>query len=176
MTEYRRAGIPGVTSFFTVNCVKRKENSILTENIDILREAFSSVKKEHPFEINAIVVLPEHLHCIWTLPQNDSDSGTRWGLIKANFSRHIPKTERRSDSRQKRGERGIWQRRFWEHIIRDEEDYSRHIDYIYWNPVKHGWVKQVRDWPHSSFFKHVDRGIYPLDWAGGIDDSNGYGE
>ena len=116
MTEYRRARIPGVTSFFTVNCVKRKQNRILTDNIDILRKAFSRVKKDHPFEINAIVVLPEHLHCIWTLPQNDSDSGTRWGLIKANFSRHIPKTERRSGSRQKRGERGIWQRRFWEQM------------------------------------------------------------
>ncbi len=176
MTDYRRAWVRGATCFFTVNCAKRKDNSILTDNIDTLRNAFSKVKKDHPFEVNAIVVLPEHLHCIWTLPQNDSDSGTRWGLIKADFSRSIPKTERRSESRKTRGERGIWQRRYWEHLIRDEEDYSRHIDYVHWNPVKHGWVKQVKAWPYSSFYKHVDRGIYPLDWAGEIDDSMGYGE
>ncbi len=108
MTDYRRAWIPGATCFFTVNCAKRKDNSILTDNIDTLRNAFSKVKKDHPFEINAIVVLPEHLHCIWTLPQKDSDSGTRWGLIKADFSRSIPKTKRRSENRKKRDERGIW--------------------------------------------------------------------
>ena len=92
------------------------------------------------------------------------------------FSRSIPKTERRSDSRLKRGERGIWQRRYWEHLIRDEEDYARHVDYIHWNPVKHGWAKQVKDWPYSCFHKHVDRGIYPLDWACDIDESNSFGE
>ena len=176
MTEYRRARVPGATYFFTVNCAERKGNSILTDNIDTLRNAFRKVKKDHPFEINAIVILPEHLHCIWTLPQDDVDFGSRWGLIKAAFSRAIPKTERRSDSRLKRGERGVWQRRYWEHLIRDEEDYARHTDYIHWNPVKHGWAKQVKDWPYSSFHTHVDQGIYPLDWASDIDESNCYGE
>ena len=176
MTEYRRARVPGATYFFTVNCAERKGNSILTDNIDTLRNAFRKVKKDHPFEINAIVILPEHLHCIWTLPQDDVDFGSRWGLIKAAFSRAIPKTERRSDSRLKRGERGVWQRRYWEHLIRDEEDYARHTNYIHWNPVKHGWAIQVKDWPYSSFHTHVDQGIYPLDWASDIDESNCYGE
>lgn len=135
MTDYRRAKVLGATYFFTVNCAERKGNSILTDNIDALRSAFQKVKNDHPFKINAIVILPEHLHCIWTLPPDDSDFGTRRGLIKADFSRAIPGTERRSDSRLKRGERGIWQRRYWEHLIRDEEDYARHMDYIYWNPV-----------------------------------------
>ena len=163
MTEYRRAKVPGATYFFTVNCAERQGNRILTDNIDSLRNAFRNVKNDHPFTINAIVILPEHLHCIWTLPQDDVDFGYRWGLIKAAFSRAIPKTEHRSDSRLKRGERGIWQRRYWEHLIRDEEDYVRHTDYIHWNPVKHSWVKQVKDWPYSSFHAHVDQGIYPLD-------------
>ena len=176
MTEYRRSKIPGATYFFTVNCAERKGNSILTDNIDTLRNAFRKVKNDHPFEINAIVILPEHLHCIWSLPKDDTDFGVRWGLIKATFSRSIPKTERRSDSRLKRGERGIWQRRYWEHLIRDDEDYARHVDYIHWNPVKHGWAKQVKDWPYSSFHKHVGRGPYPLDWAYDIGESNSYGE
>lgn len=176
MTEYRRAWIAGATSFFTVNCARRKGNHILTDNIDTLRNAFHRVKLDHPFEINAIVILPDHLHCIWTLPQNDSDAATRWGLIKANFSRNIPKLESLSKSRLKRGERGIWQRRYWEHIIIDEYDYSRHVDYIHWNPVKHGLVKQVEDWSYSSFHQHVNQGVYPLDWAGNADDSITYGE
>ena len=176
MTEYRRARVPGATYFFTVNCAERKGNSILTDNIDILRNAFRKVKNDHPFEINAITILPEHLHCIWTLPHDDTDFGSRWGLIKAAFSRAIPKTERRSDSRLKRGERGVWQQRYWEHLIRDEEDYARHMDYIYWNPVKHGLTKQVKDWPYSSFHKRVDQGVYPLDWACDIDEPNCYGE
>ena len=176
MTEYRRAKTPGATYFFTVNCAKRKGNSTLTDNISTLRNAFRKVKNDHPFQINAIVILPEHLHCIWTLPQNDSDFGIRWGLIKSAFSHAIPKTEHRSESRRKRGERGIWQRRYWEHLIRGEEDYARHVDYIHWNPVKHGWAKQVKDWPYSSFHAHVAQGIYPLEWTREIDESNGYGE
>ena len=123
------------------------------------------VKTKHPFEIDAIMVLPEHLHCIWTLPPGDADFKTRWGLIKAGFSRDFPKGERRSASRIKRGERGIWQRRFWEHLIRDDENYQRHVDYIHWNPVKHGWVSQVKDWPHSSFHAYVRRYCYAKDWG-----------
>jgi putative transposase len=105
------------------------------------------VKADHSFQIEAMVVLPEHLHCIWTLPVGEADYKTRWSLIKAGFSRSIPHGERRSDSRVKRGERGIWQRRYWEHLIRDEQDFERHVDYIHWNPVKHAWVQRVQDGP-----------------------------
>jgi putative transposase len=132
----------------------------LVEHINILRESFIHLKKNHSFVIEAIVVLPEHLHCILSLPTGDSDFSTRWGLIKAHFSRNIEKDERISKSRTKRGERGLWQRRFWEHLIRDETDYQRHVDYIHWNPVKHGWVRIVKEWPHSSFHDYVKRGVY----------------
>jgi putative transposase len=100
------------------------------------------------------------------LPPGDTDFSTRWGLIKGNFSRSIEKGERISHSRAKRGERGLWQRRFWEHLIRDEDDFRRHSDYIHWNPVKHGWAKNVVDWPHSSFHAYVKRGVYEADWGG----------
>jgi putative transposase len=100
------------------------------------------------------------LHCIWTLLPADSDFSTRWNLIKGTFSRSIKKGERVSPSRSMRGERGLWQRRFWEHLIRDENDLSAHIDYIHWNPVKHGWTQRVADWPHSSFQTYVKRGVY----------------
>ncbi len=165
MTEYRRAKIQGATYFFTVNCAERHGNHLLVDHIDLLRQIFRKVKSGHPFEIDAMVVLPEHLHCIWTLPPGDADYKTRWALIKAGFSRAIPAGDRRSASRIKRGERGIWQRRYWEHLIRDDRDFERHVDYIHWNPVKHGWARRVGDWPHSSFHAYVRRGIYPADWA-----------
>jgi len=133
------------------------------DKIDLLREAFTHVKKSHPYKMDAVVILPEHLHCILTLPDGDSDFSTRWGLIKAYFSRQIANNERISESRMKRGERGLWQRRFWEHLIRDETDYQQHIDYIHWNPVKHGWVESVKDWPHSSFHRYVRDGVYSED-------------
>jgi putative transposase len=165
MTDYRRIRVPGATWFFTVNCAERRGNRLLTDHIEGLRAAFRKVRATHPFEIQAMVVLPEHLHCVWTLPEGDADFHTRWALIKADFSRALPAGERRSESRIKRGERGIWQRRFWEHLIRDETDLARHIDYIHFNPVKHGWVTRVGDWPYSSFHRFVDRGVYPPDWA-----------
>lgn len=169
MTQYRRMHTKGATYFFTVNCAKRGNNSVLVENIERLRQSFRKIKRKHPFTIDAIVILPEHLHCIWTLPANDSDYPTRWGLIKAHFSRGIPKGEKRSLSRQLRGERGIWQRRYWEHQIRGDQDYQRHVDYIHWNPVKHGWVNQPSEWPYSSFHAFVRQGILPSDWAGKTD-------
>ena len=120
-----------VSYFFTVNCTERHGNFILTNNIDMLRKTFLKVKNNHPFNIDAIVVLPDHLHCIWTLPPGDADYKTRWALIKAGFSRAIPPGERRSVSRVKRGGRGIWQRRYWEHLIRDNLDFEWHVDYIH---------------------------------------------
>jgi putative transposase len=124
MTEYRRAKTQGATYFFTVNCAERHGNHLLVDSIDLLRQIFRKIKSEHPFETDAMVVLPEHLHCIWTLPPGDADYQTRWALIKAGFSRAIPVGERRSASRIKRGERGIWQRRYWEHLIRNDRDFE----------------------------------------------------
>lgn len=167
MTEYRRAHIPGASWFFTVNLAQRKGNNLLVDRIDLLRAAVESVRLRHPFRLDAVVILPDHLHCIMTLPEGDADFSSRWNLIRGNFSRAIEKGEHISSSRRKRGERGLWQRRFWEHLIRDQEDFNRHADYIHWNPVKHGWVQRVADWPHSSFHEYVRRGIYPVDWCGG---------
>jgi putative transposase len=165
MSRYRRFHAPGATWFFTVNCAERRGNRLLTTPIEALRGVFREVREAHPFEIEAMVVLPEHLHCIWTLPEGDSDFRTRWALIKAGFSRRIAPGEGRSESRIRRGERGIWQRRFWEHLIRDQQDLERHIDYIHYNPVKHGWVERVGDWPFSSFHRFVAQGLYPADWS-----------
>jgi len=162
MTNYRRSDIAGASYFFTVNLADRSQ-SLLTEHIASLRSAVEYTRERH---LDAIVVLPEHLHAIWTLPEGDSDFALRWRLIKTVFSRGLPQGERRSDSRQSKGERGIWQRRYWEHLIRDEADFARHVDYIHINPVKHGWVSRVADWPHSSFHRYVRAGILPMDWAG----------
>lgn len=174
MTEYRRAHVPGATWFFTVNLAERKGNRLLVEKIDVLRTAFETVRARHPFRMDAVAILPDHLHCILTLPPDDMDFSTRWGLIKGYFSRAVEKGERVSSSRAKRGERGIWQRRFWEHLIRDQDDFNRHADYIHWNPVKHGWVHCVADWPHSSFHEYVRHGVYPANWGGeGMTDLGG---
>jgi putative transposase len=167
MTQYRRARIPGATWFFTVNLAERRGNRLLVEQVCALRDAFTLVRRKHPFTIDAMVVLPDHLHCLWTLPNHDSDYGVRWGLIKAAFSRKLAATERRSVSRRRRGERGIWQRRFWEHAIRNEADFARHADYIHYNPVKHGWAKAPLEWEYSSFGRFVAMGIYAKDWGGG---------
>lgn len=169
MTNYRRFYIPGGTYFFTVNLNNRSQR-LLVENIDALRLAFRAVKAELPFNIVAIVVLPEHLHTIWTLPPGDADYSTRWKKIKAEFSGTFPNTERRSASRITKGERGIWQRRFRDHILWDQDDFNRHFDYIHFNPVKHGWAKQVKDWPYSSFHRYVRMGIYPEGWTGKDED------
>lgn len=165
MTEYRRAHIPGATWFFTVNLAQRRGNRLLVEKIDLLRLAFEHVKERWPFRVEAVVILPDHLHCIWTLPPGDADFSTRWNLIKGQFSRSLEKGERISRSREKRRERGLWQRRFWEHLLRDQADFNNHIDYIHWNPVKHGWAKRVVDWPYSSFHRFVAQGIYPENWG-----------
>ncbi len=176
MPDYRRTSVAGASYFFTVNCAKRHKQHLLTDNMDLLRNVIRNVKQAHPFTIDAMVVLPEHLHCIWTLPPDDADYKTRWALIKAGFSRGILPIEPRSASRQGRGERGIWQRRFWEHLIRNERDLKSHIDYIHWNPVKHGWVQCASDWPYSSLHRFVRRGIYPPDWACEGDDMLDAGE
>ncbi|MCK4705269.1 MAG: transposase, partial [Gammaproteobacteria bacterium] len=131
MPDYRRAWHPGGTYFFTVNLLERRDNDLLTRHINTLREVVQSVCLRHPFIIHGWVVLPEHLHCVIELPENDQDFSTRWRLIKSDFSKALPKDERRSEVRVKRGERGIWQRRFWEHLIRDEADFRAHMDYVH---------------------------------------------
>jgi len=176
MPNYRRAWHPGGTYFFTVNLLQRSDNDLLIRHIDLLRKAIRSVRQAHPFTIHAWVVLPEHMHCVIELPPDDHDFALRWRLIKMRFSKSIPKQEWRSAPRLRRGERGIWQRRYWEHLIRDEKDFAAHMDYVHVNPVKHGLVTRVADWPYSTFHRLVDEGVYPLDWAGSVDETGTYGE
>jgi REP-associated tyrosine transposase len=165
MTNYRRNFVPGARYFYTVNLANRR-SQILTARIGLLRSAFRYTRARHPFTIEAIVVLPDHLHAIWTLPDGDADFALRWRLIKSTFSRSLQPSERISGSRRANSERGIWQRRYWEHTLRDEEDFARHADYIHYNPVKHGYAARVMDWPYSSFHRMVRLGIYPTDWGG----------
>ena len=175
MPNYRRAFVPGGCWFFTVNLLERQK-TLLVEHIEILRLAVTSTRRNRPFAVDAFVVLPDHLHAVWTLPPGDADFSTRWRLIKTCFARALPKRERLSPVRVERHERGIWQRRFWEHLIRDEADYTRHVEYCYINPVKHRLVSRVRDWPHSSFHRDVRAGIIPEDWAGDIEQDGRFGE
>lgn len=141
MPNYVRAHIPGGSFFFTVALLER-HRTLLTDHVDLLREAFRSVKALRHFTMEAIVILPDHLHCIWTLPDGDADFSTRWRLIKARFARGIPS-----------GERGIWQRRFWEHALRDQQDFNAHVDYIHFNPVKHGYVnEEIDDGVWNAYF------------------------
>jgi putative transposase len=168
MPNYIRAYVPGGSYFFTVALLERHRR-LLTEHLDVLREAFRSVRNQRPFRIDAIVILPDHLHCLWTLPPKDTDFSTRWRLIKSSFSRAIAPGERLSARRQTKHERGIWQRRFWEHAIRDQRDLDAHFDYLHYNPVKPGWVRRVADWPHSSFHRCVRLGLYPSNWAAPLD-------
>lgn len=177
MTEYRRHFVPGGTYFFTVNLANRS-HGLLVEHIAPLRRAVAETQREHPFELDAVVILPDHLHAVRTLPPGDADFSTRWRKIKACFSRALPRTERRSASRAGKGERGIRQRRFWEHSIRDAGDLRRHMDYIHYNPVKHGHCRTVADWPYSTFHRYVALGVYAKDWAGVVGEDAGgeYGE
>ncbi|MBP8296984.1 MAG: transposase [Burkholderiales bacterium] len=176
MTEYRRALVHGGLYFFTVALTNRRE-SLLTDHISSLRSAFQVVRARYPFVVEAAVILPDHLHMLWQLPPGDAAYALRWRLIKKCFSRSLPGGEPRTASRIAKGERGIWQRRYWEHVIRDERDLARHLDYIHFNPVKHGHAPRAADWPHSSIHRHIRLGLLPEDW-GGADASGdgGFGE
>jgi putative transposase len=175
MPNYRRAFVPGGCWFFTVNLLDRRK-TLLVDHIDALRTAMEKTRVRYHFVINAIVVLPDHIHAVWTLPPGDADFSVRWRLIKSRFAQALPRQERVNHIRRDRGERGIWQRRFWEHLIRNEADYARHVEYCYINPLKHGLVTRVRDWPHSSFHRDVRAGIVPEDWAGDMDRVGEFGE
>ncbi|RDH85579.1 MAG: transposase [endosymbiont of Escarpia spicata] len=171
--EYRRAFIPGGSFFFTLVTDKRRPIFHDEKNVGILRQAFRDVKAQRPFDIEAIVIMPDHLHCIWTLPSGDGDFSTRWRLIKTWFTKHCRDALYAPPERARR--QAIWQHRFWEHVLRDQNDFNRHVEYIHYNPVKHGYVSAARKWPYSSFHRYVDAGIYPVDWGGCGMDFRGIG-
>lgn len=142
----------------------------LEESRTALGEIIKETRAKMPFGIDAWVLMPDHLHCIWTLPAGDSDYSRRWGLIKAAYTKRVGKTvtgnvRAVSASRLKHRERVVWQRRFWEHRVRDEKDYEAHCDYIHYNPVKHGLVTAPKDWAYSTFKRYVERGVYSEDWG-----------
>ncbi len=167
MSRYRRAKIEGGAFFFTLALADRSSD-LLVREIDRLRCAYKVAQDRLPFETIAICILPDHLHALWLLPEGDADFGSRWSIFKSGFSRGLPVAPSRSRSKIAKRERGIWQRRFWEHAIRDDADLERHVDYIHYNPVKHGLVSCVADWPHSSFHRYVERRILPADWGGDV--------
>lgn len=169
MRSYRRVRIGGGTYFFTVNLAKRRNNDLLLRRIDVLRIAFLRTKRDHPFIMEAICILPDHLHCVWRLPEGDADFATRWSLIKQRFSRSVPRGEELPASRRRKGERGLWQRRYWEHAIRGDDDYEHHVDYIHYNPVKHGYVTRAADWPYSSLRRMIALGRCPAAWCPGLE-------
>lgn len=154
MSQYRRMYVPGGTYFFTVNLAQRGGDLLLRE-IDLLRSTYASVVREHPIQCDAMVVLPDHLHAVWTLPPGDADFSVRWKKIKSTFSMHCTHRPRVSASKARKGERGIWQRRFWEHCIRNEQDFALHVGYCHFNPVKHGLVEQPLDWPYSTVHREM---------------------
>jgi putative transposase len=168
---YRRSRIRGGTFFFTVVTFNRQKVLASGEVVDKLRKAFIKVKEGHPFEIEAAVVLPDHIHCIWTLPEGDCDYSNRWRLLKSYFTRSMdsPTQLHPINSHSLKHEQTLWQRRFWEHSIRDDNDFIRHVEYIHYNPVKHGLVSTPYNWPYSSFHRFVQRGLYKPDWGSGCE-------
>lgn len=170
MSCYRRATATGSSYFFTVVAYRRRH--ILCDDAirSTLRTAIEKVRQARPFVIDAWVLLPDHLHCVWTLPDDDADFSTRWMKIKRAVSLTCGENYRCanwvSTSKLKHRESTIWQRRFWEHQIRDEDDFARHVDYIHANPVKHGYVQQAKDWPYSTFHRFVRDGVYANNWGG----------
>ncbi|MFO0801776.1 MAG: transposase [Gemmataceae bacterium] len=169
MSDYRRIYVPGGTYFFTIVTEGRQPRFAEAKNRAKLRVAMKSVLNERPVLIQAMVLLPDHMHTIWTLPEGDRDYSSRLGQIKERFTREFLQAGGRevaiSASRRKHRERLIWQRRFWEHTVRDESDFARCFDYIHWNPVKHGLVTRVSDYPWSSFHRYVRNGWYDRHWG-----------
>jgi putative transposase len=159
MSDYRRAYVPGGCYFFTVVTHRRQKVFADDRNVKRLRDGFRRPMDKHPFQIDAIVILPDHLHTVWRLPDGDADFSLRWRLIKHYLASGIAAAANR------RGEKAVWQRRFWEHVIRDEGDWRNHVDYIHYNPVKHGYVKRPGDWPWSSFGQARWREWYPPGWG-----------
>ena len=175
MVRYRRNFLAGGTFFFTATLADRA-SSALTDHIVALRAAVARTKHDHPFTIDAVVVLPDHLHVVLTLPTDDANFSARWQLMKRRFTHAVSKAGIRMP-RYCNWEIALWQRRYWEHTIRDETDFERHVDYIHFNPVKHGLVTRVCDWPYSSFHRYVRLGVLPKDWGGDLRELQGnFGE
>jgi putative transposase len=179
MPQYRRAHIPGCTVFLTLVTYQRSLLFSHPENVLHLRQALNRVLLEMPFQFVAGVVLPDHLHFLWTLPEGDSNYSGRVGRMKVLLTRSLrgkgclPTTV--SQSRQKHRESDVWQRRFWEHVIRDEADFRKHLDYLHYNPVKHGLVRCPHEWQVSSFHRWVERGMYAIDWGCGLENGESLG-
>lgn len=170
MSNYRRARTEGGTYFFTV-VTYRRQQFLCDENVwHALRKAIRDTRATHPFHIDAWVLLPDHLHCIWTLPPDDANFGVRWAMIKRAVTKqcgpHLYRDDWMNHSKRRRKESTLWQRRFWEHQIRDDWDYENHMNYLHYNPVKHGYVQKVSDWPYSTFHRYVQQGIYDENWGG----------
>ena len=159
MSNYRRSYLPGGVYFFTVVTLNRVPIFTDENRVEVLRQAFHKVMAARPFQIDAMVILPEHLHCIWRMPEGDADYSSRWREIKKAVSHRI------SIATNERNERMVWQRRFWEHVIRDEEDWRKHVDYIHYNPVKHGLANRPGEWAWSSFGNAVSKGWYEESWG-----------
>jgi len=171
MPDYRRSFVEGGYYFFTVVTYGRLPILTTTPAREILRGVWGEVRQSFPFETIAVCLIPDHLHCIWRLPEGDANYPVRWKEIKRRFTlRYIQEVgpgEERNASRQKKHEAAIWQRRYWEHTILEQEDLEMHLDYIHYNPIKHGYVTRAGEWPYSSFSRYVRKGIYSLDWVGG---------
>jgi putative transposase len=169
LVKYRRTKAPGSTFFFTVVTFDRRKIFTNEQTVALLRRSIAVVQVRHPFKVEAAFILPDHIHMIWRLPEDDTEYPTRWRLIKSYFTHRwlgagdYPTTR----SRQSKGEQAVWQRRYWEHLIRDEADWRRHVDYIHYNPVKHGLARASGAWPYSSFHTFVKQGYYSPDWGAG---------
>ncbi len=165
--NYRRAKTSGGTYFFTVVTHNRRKFLCEPDNIVILRSVLKNVMVRHPFVIDAMVIMPNHLHALWTLPENDDNYSIRWSLVKSGFTKACGDKCKGtlSPSRIARKQQAVWQQRFWEHEIRDEDGFTRHVEYIHYNPVKHGLATSPFDWPYSSFQRFVRDGLYPADWG-----------
>jgi putative transposase len=175
MVRYRRNFVAGGTYFFTLTLAERSSR-VLIDHIGALRAAMRETRHSHPFGIDAVVILPDHLHLLMTLPQGDADYSNRWRLIKRRFTDAVVKAGN-PVARHPNGEPALWQRRFWEHTVRDEGDFERHVDYTHFNPVRRGFVRRVCDWPYSSFHRYVRRGLLPKDWGGDFNERQGsFGE
>jgi putative transposase len=170
--QYRRAYTQGACYFFTVVTEKRQPLFADDANVNLLRNAFYSIMQKRPFTIDAAVILPDHLHCIWTLPVDDADFSTRWRLVKTWFSKRCDERYKLTPNthRMNKKQQAIWQHRYWEHQLRDEQDVKQHIDYIHYNPVKHGYVTNPVDWKHSSIHRFIKQGVIDPHWGEGMID------
>jgi len=178
MPDYLRPRRPGAKVFFTV-ALARRGDDLLVREVGRLRWAVAEEMKRRPFGIDAWVVLPDHIHAVWTLPEGDAAYGVRWGAIKGRFTRAVReagyKPAPRSRSKVAKEDGGVWQRRFWEHHIRDETDWVNHVRYCWGNPVKHGLVERPAEWPYSSIHRDIARGMVEPEWSGIVDDAVGWG-